>query len=329
MFRRSVLGGLGFLSLAAATWFAVEQWSSTTGPAREALAQTELPAQAVPVKPLAAVSATPSPATVSIDKPVHFLAADGSDVLVAPGTYGVEATESRLRLAQGEGKEALVIQAQVGKHNETLSSPVAFSIPVSADKILVLLAEPGGTVVHAAGSVSGVRTRGGGIPDFGGGIPGGISWPNRPGLAVADPPYQRFSLSLGGAAVFDAESGLHWARQPSVERTTWLKARGACANLYPAGTSGWRLPTFPELGSLVLRKPRGTIMAAEHPFTNVQSGFYWSATTEADRSTHAWQVGIAVTFRDVTQYHVTTATKIGADGYYWCVRGGSGAPEVY
>jgi hypothetical protein len=256
---------------------------------------------------------------------------DGADVLVPSGGYAIEAAESRLRLVLGEGKEALVVQAQVAKHNETLASPLALLIPVTADAHLLLLVLPEGTVAYAAGSVSGVRPRGGagGVPEFHFGVPSGMSWPNRPGLAVADPTYQRFTFSLGGTAAFDAESGLYWTKQPGAERTSWAKARSICANLYPAGNSGWRLPTFQELASLVGRKPAGTLLPVGHPFTNVQSGFYWSATTEADRSTHAWQVGIAVTFRDVAQPHVTTAPKIGADGYYWCVRGGSAAPDAY
>lgn len=280
--------------------------------------------------PSSAIPAISNPATVSLDKPLHFVGTDGADVLVPSGGYAIEAAESRLWLVPGEGKEALVIQAQVTTHHETLSSAVALSIPVTADAHLLLLALPGGNVLHAVGSVSGVRTRGGvGVPDFIGGVPGGISWPNRPGLAGADPTYQRFTFSLGGTAVFDADSGLYWTAQPGAAKTSWAKARSICANLYPAGQSGWRLPTFLELASLVGRKPAGTLLPAGHPFTNVRSGFYWSATTEADRSTHAWQVGIAVTFRDVAQPHVTIASKIGADGYYWCVRGGNAAPEVY
>lgn len=281
-------------------------------------------------RPLAAIPAISNPATVSLDKPLHFVGTDGSDVLVAPGTYAVEATESRLRLVPREGKEPLVIQAQVATHHETVSSPLALSIPVTADAHLLLLALPGGNVLHAVGSVSGVRTRGGvGVPDFIGGLPGGISWPNRPGLAGADPTYQRFTVGLKGVVVLDGDMGLSWTRQPSVERTTWTQARNICATLYPDGQSGWRLPTFLELASLVGRKPAGTLLPASHPFTNVQPGFYWSATTDADRSSHAWRVGISVALRSPTEPHVITAPKIGADAYYWCVRGGSAAPEVY
>ena len=56
--------------------------------------------------------------TVKLDQAIHFLAADGSDVLVRPGTYEVEAAEEWLRLVPGERRNALLLEAHQTQHDD-------------------------------------------------------------------------------------------------------------------------------------------------------------------------------------------------------------------
>ncbi len=109
----------------------------------------------------ATVKETPSPPTVLLDRTVYFTSPDGTDAVVPPGAYRVEAAdESRLRLISGEGKERLVIQAQAGTYREDLLSPGALSFPMEEDAHHLILLQPGGKSLEAIGSHSGVRTRG-------------------------------------------------------------------------------------------------------------------------------------------------------------------------
>ena len=51
--------------------------------------------------------------TITLEQAVHFLNAEGSDVLVKPGTYQLEGTEQWLRLIPGERRDALLLEAPV------------------------------------------------------------------------------------------------------------------------------------------------------------------------------------------------------------------------
>jgi hypothetical protein len=62
-----------------------------------------------------------------------------------------------------------------------------------------------------------------------------------------------------------------------------FSAQSHCNTLKTGGRLGWRLPTLQELASLVdpsVPFP-GPTRPAGHPFSNVQSGNYWSATANA------------------------------------------------
>jgi hypothetical protein len=84
---------------------------------------------------------------------------------------------------------------------------------------------------------------------------------------------------------------------------------------------GWRLPSMPELASLVdpsaafgeLHLPPG------HPFTNVQANNYWTATTFADLPAQAWAVQFSFG-------GVQSTAKFGPL-QVWCVRGGMNADQ--
>lgn len=133
----------------------------------------------------------------------------------------------------------------------------------------------------------------------------------------------RFTVlsAFGGAAVRDNETGLVWEQAPSTATASWFGARLTCADKAVGGRKGWRLPSLPELTSLIdpsVASP-GPTLPAGHPFTNVQqSAAYWSATTSAEAPTGAW----AVLFFDGL---VRPGDQYLNGGQVWCVRGGMNA----
>ncbi len=130
------------------------------------------------------------------------------------------------------------------------------------------------------------------------------------------PASQRFQLVLDGQAVLDKETGLVWERSPSTTTMSWTSAIIHCYTKEVGGRKGWRLPTVEELASLVDTTQSNPALPAGHLFLNVQSSFYWSATTVADAASDAWGV-------DFGGGLVFTGGK-SANVYVWCVRGGHG-----
>jgi hypothetical protein len=126
-------------------------------------------------------------------------------------------------------------------------------------------------------------------------------------------------------AVLDRETGLVWERAPASSPLSWLGqngARGYCAEKNVGGRKGWRLPAIIELSSLIdpaVQAP-GPTLPAGHPFTGIQSSFYWSTSTFVDLPDNAW----GVNFHNGT---VTPGVKVGAVPV-WCVRGPMNA-DVY
>ena len=106
------------------------------------------------------LSSPPDSTRITIDKPVHFSAADGSDLVAAAGTYRIEqATDRTLRLIPLEGKESLVVESQATTHEESIVSPLALLGPQQEDEHHVVLLSPGGNALDASGTYSGVKTR--------------------------------------------------------------------------------------------------------------------------------------------------------------------------
>jgi hypothetical protein len=160
-------------------------------------------------------------------------------------------------------------------------------------------------------------------------------------LAVADPGTTwdkqivgegRFSVlsQFGNAAVFDRETGRVWERSPGDvdgdgdvdddDRRNWYSALSHCYTLEIGGRKGWRLPTIEELASLVDTSQAAPTLPASHPFTNVQSFFYWSATTSATLTSTAWGVFFS---------NGNVVFDVKSDSIFvWCVRGGQGIDGV-
>ena len=87
------------------------------------------------------------------------------------------------------------------------------------------------------------------------------------------------------------------------------------------GRKGWRLPSVHEMASLVDPNASNPALPLGHPFANVQSEIFWTATIDAlSMSSFAWIV--AFDFGGVGSNHN------GVDGAVlraWCVRGGMNA----
>lgn len=123
--------------------------------------------------------------------------------------------------------------------------------------------------------------------------------------------------NMNSEAVLDRETGLVWEQTPSTSSFNWIIASLHCVDLSLGGRTGWRLPTIQELLSLVDRSVSpGPTLPSSHPFTNVQSSPFWSATTSASVATNAW--GVRFGYGDVFNGSKSDTALA------WCVRGGQG-----
>jgi len=137
------------------------------------------------------------------------------------------------------------------------------------------------------------------------------------------PVRQRFVVlaAFNNEAVLDKETGLVWEKSPQTAEEGWIFAILICANKTVGGRKGWRLPSMPELASLVDPSVTpGPTLPAGHPFTNVQSANYWSATSCADDPSHAW-------FVEFNNGNVNHDFKVVIPRQVWCVRGGMNADQ--
>jgi hypothetical protein len=101
--------------------------------------------------------------SITLDKPVHFLAPDGNAIIAASGTYRIEALEDRaLRLIPSEavsGTTPLIVAAMALPHEQPIESRVALSVPNGEDEHHVVLLLPDGKGWDAGGTYSGIRSR--------------------------------------------------------------------------------------------------------------------------------------------------------------------------
>jgi len=128
---------------------------------------------------------------------------------------------------------------------------------------------------------------------------------------------KRFETVLDGAGVLDKETGLVWEKLPSTTTRNWASAVNYAYAKEVGGRKGWRLPTVEELASLVDTTQSNPSLPSGHPFTNVQSYYYWSSTANVSNSSGAW---------DVFFYDGSVDINVDKSGnnYVWCVRGGHG-----
>lgn len=98
-------------------------------------------------------------AIISLDKPMHFLDAEGTDMVVSPGIYRLAAVESKIWLIPSEGEEAPLLEAQAVSHEESVTAPRALTISEGEDDHHLVLLLPEGKGLDAAGTSSGMRSR--------------------------------------------------------------------------------------------------------------------------------------------------------------------------
>jgi len=158
-------------------------------------------------------------------------------------------------------------------------------------------------------------------------VAGGPAQADSPGPYYATPSWDqtmpsatRFIVlsNFGSAAVLDRETGLVWEKSPDTNLYTWAEGQVHCNTLNVGNRKGWRLPAIQELASLVdpsVPLP-GPTLPAGHPFSNVQSNTYWSATTFASSTSNAW--GVFLVNGDVSPGFKAFSV------FVWCVRGGQG-----
>jgi hypothetical protein len=119
-------------------------------------------------------------------------------------------------------------------------------------------------------------------------------------------------------AVLDKETGLVWERSPATTVHTWSDARVQCTGRTTGNRKGWRLPSVHELASLIHPAQATPTFPPGHPFLNLQSGVYWSATANADDPSLAWNVFF-------NNGVVNGINNKASSSHAWCVRGGMNA----
>lgn len=120
---------------------------------------------------------------------------------------------------------------------------------------------------------------------------------------------------LGGQAYYDPDANLTWLADANAAGTlmSWTDANTWAAGLNVGGVTGWRLPdtlqpdtgctdvtsggetygfncTGSEMGNLFYNSLGNTAGSLSNagPFSNVQSGWYWTATASTSFSGDAW-----------------------------------------
>ena len=133
---------------------------------------------------------------------------------------------------------------------------------------------------------------------------------------------QRFSCVMGGAAVLDSETGLVWEKSPAFASLTdsWFNDETLCTSNQTGGRFGWRMPTAEEMLSLKDPSAFPEGLPGGHPFTNLGSARFWTATSDPLDEDNARYVDISL-LGSSEQTAWKGAQNIAS---VWCVRGGSG-----
>jgi hypothetical protein len=93
----------------------------------------------------------------------------------------------------------------------------------------------------------------------------------------------------GNGTVTDIETKLMW-QQATAGKMTWYDAMSYCPDLSIADYTDWRLPTLDELKTLVDISWGYNLTINHTYFPDTVSSFYWSSTTNANLTSHAWGV---------------------------------------
>ena len=134
-------------------------------------------------------------------------------------------------------------------------------------------------------------------------------------------PSPRFTDN-GDGTVTDNLTGLMWAKDAHLGGNMNWNGAIDFANNLSLGTScgeqltDWRLPNVKELQSLIDFNNYDPALPTGHPFTNVQSKYYWTSTTQGQSTSNKWQVNIHDGL-------LRTNSRISTIYNVWPVRGGN------
>lgn len=110
-------------------------------------------------------------------------------------------------------------------------------------------------------------------------------------VCAADPSGpSRFTLVFDGAAVKDNQTGLIWEQEPDRIHDVWGASVARCPTKEVGGQKGWRAPSIDELKTLIDTSQRDPALPTGHPFSNIKSEIYWTATPHPTDEIVAWQV---------------------------------------
>jgi hypothetical protein len=104
---------------------------------------------------------------------------------------------------------------------------------------------------------------------------------------------ERFRIA--DKTVIDTQSGLMWTRDGALFEfpLSWeeaLEAIKALNRQHLYGFNDWKLPNRRELFSLISHSRINPCLPADHPFTNIFSGYYWTSTTCVRLPSQAWYI---------------------------------------
>ena len=111
-------------------------------------------------------------------------------------------------------------------------------------------------------------------------------------------PILRFTDN-GNGTVTDNLTGLMWSKDGNLPNSTqtWQSALNYIVSLNSgtglAGYYDWRLPNRKELFSLIDYSNSVPALPTGHPFSNVQSAYYWSSSTYGYDNRNAWLIGMS------------------------------------
>jgi hypothetical protein len=116
-------------------------------------------------------------------------------------------------------------------------------------------------------------------------------------------------------AVLDLETGLVWEKSPGSQLSDWYSAVETAQDKTIGGRKAWRLPSVPELTSLIDPTQASPSLPAGHPFGNITFPMgYWTGTSSVRLPADS---AFFVKFLDGS---VNQSGKTG-QVYVWCVRG--------
>jgi len=131
-------------------------------------------------------------------------------------------------------------------------------------------------------------------------------------------PWPRPRFAVRDDLVTDILTDLVWARRANVTKqaVTWDQALLAIRGLNQdrfGGIGNWRLPNINELESLVDSRSHSPALSADHPFEELQEG-YWSSTTSFFETDWAWVLYLhkgacGVGHKPGTTFHVWPVTS--------------------